>query len=117
MPKTSFDDRARQARTANVPPGSAPTANPETTAPVPQEEAPPAPLPTFGARLLANLDPDLLRMTLDGLTDAELLGLPWLFPFWAHPHQLPPGGDWRTWVILGGRGAGKTRAGAEWVRA
>ena len=32
-------------------------------------------------------------------------------------HQLPPGGDWRAWVILGGRGAGKTRAGAEWVRA
>lgn len=33
------------------------------------------------------------------------------------PHQHPPHGDWRTWVILGGRGAGKTRAGAEWVRA
>ncbi|WP_375256030.1 DNA-packaging protein [Yoonia sp.] len=33
------------------------------------------------------------------------------------PHQRPPEGDWRTWVILGGRGAGKTRAGAEWVRA
>ncbi|MEL7097970.1 MAG: terminase family protein [Pseudomonadota bacterium] len=32
-------------------------------------------------------------------------------------HQLPPVGDWRTWVVLGGRGAGKTRAGAEWVRA
>lgn len=32
-------------------------------------------------------------------------------------HQLPPEGDWRTWVIMGGRGAGKTRAGAEWVRA
>ena len=32
-------------------------------------------------------------------------------------HQLPPEGDWTTWVILGGRGAGKTRAGAEWVRA
>ena len=31
-------------------------------------------------------------------------------------HQLPPDGDWRTWVIMGGRGAGKTRAGAEWVR-
>ena len=33
--------------------------------------------------------------------------------------QLPPdGGDaWRSWLILGGRGAGKTRAGAEWVRA
>lgn len=32
------------------------------------------------------------------------------------PHQLPPDGDWRTWVVLGGRGAGKTRAGAEWIR-
>ncbi len=32
-------------------------------------------------------------------------------------HQMPPAGDWRSWVILGGRGAGKTRAGAEWVRA
>jgi phage terminase large subunit-like protein len=32
------------------------------------------------------------------------------------PHQLPPEGDWRAWAILGGRGAGKTRAGAEWVR-
>lgn len=30
---------------------------------------------------------------------------------------MPPKGDWRTWVIMGGRGAGKTRAGAEWVRA
>jgi phage terminase large subunit-like protein len=32
--------------------------------------------------------------------------------------QLPPdGADWRSWLILGGRGAGKTRAGAEWVKA
>ena len=29
---------------------------------------------------------------------------------------MPPEGDWTTWVFLGGRGAGKTRAGAEWVR-
>ena len=41
---------------------------------------------------------------------------------WARDDQLPPrnaqdGGDWRVWLILGGRGAGKTRAGAEWVRA
>jgi len=46
-----------------------------------------------------------------------LLALPYLFEFWALEHQLPPDGDWRTWVIMGGRGAGKTRAGAEWVRA
>ena len=32
-------------------------------------------------------------------------------------HQLPPEGAWRSWVILGGRGAGKTRAGSEWIRA
>lgn len=45
------------------------------------------------------------------------MALPYLFAFWAHDHQLPPEGDWRSWVILGGRGAGKTRAGAEWVRS
>ncbi|MGV8928570.1 MAG: terminase large subunit domain-containing protein [Brevundimonas sp.] len=33
----------------------------------------------------------------------------------AHEGQRAPDGDWRTWVFLGGRGAGKTRAGAEWV--
>lgn len=45
------------------------------------------------------------------------MALPFLFEFWALEHQLPPEGDWRSWVIMGGRGAGKTRAGAEWVRA
>lgn len=51
-----------------------------------------------------------------GLSDNALAGLPWLFEFWALPHQLPPAGDWKTWVIMGGRGAGSARAGAEWVR-
>ena len=45
------------------------------------------------------------------------MALPFLFEFWALPHQLPPAGDWRSWVVMGGRGAGKTRAGAEWVRS
>lgn len=53
---------------------------------------------------------------LSELSENELQALPYLFDFWALDHQLPPAGDWRTWVILGGRGAGKTRAGAEWVR-
>jgi len=44
-----------------------------------------------------------------------------LWQFFSHPHQRPPafaqgGAPWTTWLILGGRGAGKTRAGAEWVR-
>src|ERR1700729_2817193 len=36
--------------------------------------------------------------------------------FWARPDQAPPEGDWIIWLILAGRGAGKTRAGAEAVR-
>jgi phage terminase large subunit-like protein len=36
---------------------------------------------------------------------------------WARPEQLPPEGNWRTWLVLAGRGFGKTRTGAEWVRA
>lgn len=39
-----------------------------------------------------------------------------LWPFWARENQLPPLDCWTTWLILGGRGSGKTRAGAEWVR-
>lgn len=35
----------------------------------------------------------------------------------AHPAQLPPPDPWRTWLFQGGRGAGKTRAGAEWLAA
>lgn len=33
----------------------------------------------------------------------------------AHPHQIEPEGDWRTWLLLAGRGAGKTRCAAEWL--
>ncbi|MHA3980357.1 DNA-packaging protein [Halovulum sp. GXIMD14794] len=55
---------------------------------------------------------------LDSLSDNAVAALPYLFEHWAHVnHQLPPEGDWTTWVVLGGRGAGKTRTGAEWVRA
>src|SRR3990167_6069480 len=54
---------------------------------------------------------------LPGLSENALAALPWMFEFWALAHQLPPEGAWKTWVIMGGRGAGKTRAGSEWVRA
>ncbi|HEX2763827.1 MAG TPA: terminase family protein [Allosphingosinicella sp.] len=39
------------------------------------------------------------------------------WPAWAHEGQEPPAGDWSTWLMLTGRGFGKTRAGAEWVSA
>ena len=35
---------------------------------------------------------------------------------WARPEQVEPAGEWDTWLILAGRGWGKTRTGAEWVR-
>jgi phage terminase large subunit-like protein len=38
------------------------------------------------------------------------------FELWAHENQLPPNGEgWRTWLMMAGRGFGKTRAGAEWI--
>ena len=67
--------------------------------------------------MVASLSAAARERFLNDLTIGERLALPYLFEFWAHPHQLPPEGDWRSWVILGGRGAGKTRAGAEWVRS
>ena len=65
--------------------------------------------PESRRRILANLDDD----------DAALLDR---WDFWARDAQLPPskaedGGAWRIWLFLGGRGAGKTRAGSEWVAA
>jgi phage terminase large subunit-like protein len=45
--------------------------------------------------------------------DAEILYRDWAF--WARSEQLAPDGDWRIWLFMGGRGAGKTRAGAEWI--
>ena len=55
---------------------------------------------------------------LDGLSPNALAALPYLFELWGRvDHQLPPEGSWSTWVVLGGRGSGKTRTGTEWVRA
>lgn len=70
-----------------------------------------------GSAWLACAAPEQVEEFLGGLSEHALLSLPWLFEFWAMPHQLPPDGDWKSWVIMGGRGAGKTRAGAEWVRS
>lgn len=69
-----------------------------------------------GAAWLASATQEAVDAFLEDLSDEALLALPWIFEFWALPHQLPPEGAWKTWIILGGRGAGKTRAGAEWVR-
>ena len=56
---------------------------------------------------------------------AQLQALEWAgrrmrerLPQWAElarEEQKPPGGDLSTWLYMAGRGAGKTRAGSEWV--
>ncbi len=78
----------------------------------------PKPARKSPAALIASLDEAERAAFLEGLSGNALGALPWLWEVWAHPgHQIEPEGDWQTWVILGGRGAGKTRAGAEWIRA
>lgn len=54
---------------------------------------------------------------LSRLSEAEAEALLWRWDFWGRPEQLEPVGDWWAWLILAGRGFGKTRAGAEWVRS
>ena len=57
--------------------------------------------PEEKAAVLADLDPEVLL---------------WDWHSWARPEQQSPEGDWNIWIYLAGRGAGKTRAAAEWVR-
>ncbi len=58
-----------------------------------------------------------MRSLLKELTTEEKAALNYRWEFWARPDQLEPSGDWWTvWLALAGRGWGKTRCGAEWVR-
>lgn len=53
---------------------------------------------------------------LSSLTPEAQAELKWNWEFWARPNQLPPEGNWSNWVVLAGRGFGKTRIGSEWIR-
>ena len=50
------------------------------------------------------------------LSDEECGELLHLWRAWARSTQLPPDGDWITWLYMAGRGAGKTRTASEWIR-
>lgn len=52
-----------------------------------------------------------------GLPPLDAARLLYEWRFWARPKQLPPAGKWDVWAIVGGRGFGKNRTGAEWVRS
>lgn len=62
------------------------------------------------------LPPDALRdrLRLRYRLEQRFAADPWAAQ--ARPEQRPPPGEWRTWLVLAGRGFGKTRTGAEWVR-
>src|SRR3546814_1586300 len=54
---------------------------------------------------------------LEGLDPHEVAGLKRNWGFWGRTTQRAPEGGWRVWLMMAGRGFGKTRAGAEWVRS
>ena len=51
------------------------------------------------------------------LSEDECAALLYDWPLWARENQVPPPGSWRVWLLLSGRGFGKTRVGAEWTRS
>lgn len=69
------------------------------------------------AESLASLPSSERDRILQSLSEREAKGLLYDWRFWARPNQLPPPGDWFVWLLLSGRGFGKTRTGAEWIRA
>ena len=62
---------------------------------------------------LAELPEDERALILSGMDADALL---WDWSVWGRPEQQAPEGDWSIWLFLAGRGAGKTRSAAEWVR-
>ncbi|HLY46366.1 MAG TPA: terminase family protein [Stellaceae bacterium] len=71
----------------------------------------------LSASSLASLPEPLRKTLIWKLTPKEALTLAHDWPFRARPAQLPPTGEWRVWLLLAGRGFGKTRTGAELVHA
>lgn len=73
-------------------------------------------IPEITADDLRKLPPEKVQEVLNALGPAQAEELKYNWPFWARRDQLEPEGDWDYWVFNAGRGAGKTRSGAEWVR-
>lgn len=57
-----------------------------------------------------------IAQILPHLTQKQRQILAYDWPILGRDDQLPPQGDWSGWLIKAGRGWGKTRVGAEWVR-
>jgi len=68
------------------------------------------------AELLASLPEQERETFLASLSPEALQSLKTDWGFWSRPNQRPPEGDWNTWLVMAGRGFGKTRLGSEWIR-
>lgn len=67
-------------------------------------------------RLFWRLPIEEQRRLIEGMSPEQQLAFDAAFELWAQDGQLVPDGEgWRVWLMLAGRGFGKTRAGAEWV--
>ncbi len=65
---------------------------------------------------LADSEPDHRAELSNSLAPDERAEWEFNWPMLARPPQIAPPGDWRVWLVMAGRGFGKTRSGAEWVR-
>lgn len=70
----------------------------------------------YSATALRSLPDYNRRAFLNALTDDEAMALHYDWEFWARDSQKPPPGDWFVWLLLAGRGFGKTKAAVEWIR-
>ncbi|KHS41641.1 DNA-packaging protein [Novosphingobium subterraneum] len=66
---------------------------------------------------LSDASPERVAAFVEGLDDKEIIEWPFDWRTWARENQLAPDDDWRVWLVMAGRGFGKTRLGAEWVRS
>lgn len=64
---------------------------------------------------LAEADEEDLERFVATLDPTERRELRWTWAIWGRASQVAPTGEWRVWLIMAGRGFGKTRIGAEWV--
>ncbi|MEX0298790.1 MAG: DNA-packaging protein, partial [Kordiimonas sp.] len=71
----------------------------------------------LSASSLRSLSPIKRKRFFESLSDFEAKVLMHDWCFWARDNQLPPSSAWSHWLMLAGRGFGKTRSGAEWVRS
>ena len=71
-------------------------------------------MPRFNADALVKLPHEDMAKAIKHWNQSKMLETE-AWSFWRGDNQLPSTEDWRVWLVMAGRGFGKTRMGAEWV--